>query len=67
MSEEWKVEKAKDISCSSFYGLTPAELDELLEEALNEDEPTAEAGRHEEECQCGKRKDVGQKCWWCGN
>ena len=23
--------------------------------------------KQEEQCQCGKMKDVGIKCWWCGN
>ena len=68
MSEKWKVEKASKVACSSFFGLTSAELDELIEQALDDDKPKAESGRHEYECStCGKMNDVGSKCWWCGN
>lgn len=26
----------------------------------------SEVGKSEEKCGCGRMKDTGQKCWWCG-
>jgi len=63
MSEDWTVQH----EVGSFFGLTPKEIDALLEDALSADEPQAVSEKLVEGCnQCGREKDIGTKCWWCG-
>ncbi|KKL84754.1 hypothetical protein LCGC14_1961590 [marine sediment metagenome] len=63
MKEVW----ATSSECLAFHDLARKEIDELVDGALDDKNPKAKSGKLVEGCiTCGKEKDIGIECWWCG-
>ena len=63
LKEDWGVH----LEIGDILGMSNKEVEAILKDALGDPEAKATSEKFVEMCHCGKEKDVGLKCWWCGS